>query len=84
MTTVRALAVTVAVMCLGAGSAAPAAAEPAGPDAAAIAAVVQAHVGATRLPGVAVAMIKDDRVLHLGPSSRRPTRAPRRSPCASC
>jgi CubicO group peptidase (beta-lactamase class C family) len=65
MTTVRALAVTVAVMCVGAGSAAPAAAEPAGPDAAAIAAVVQAHVGATRLPGVAVAMIKDDRVLHL-------------------
>jgi CubicO group peptidase (beta-lactamase class C family) len=69
MTTVRALAATVAVAvgCVLAASAAPAAAaEPGEPDAAAIADVVRAHVGAARLPGVAVAVIYEDRVLHVG------------------
>jgi CubicO group peptidase (beta-lactamase class C family) len=65
MTTVRALAVVVAVGCVLAGAAAPAAAEPGEPDAAAIADVVRAHVGATRLPGVAVAVVHDNQVLHL-------------------
>lgn len=62
----RALAMTAAVVCVLASSAAPtAAAEPGEPDAAAIADVVRAHVGATRLPGVAVAVIYEDRVLHV-------------------
>jgi len=65
MTTVRALAVAVAIGCVLAGAAAPAAADVAEPDVGAIAAVVQAHVGATRLPGVAVAVIYEDRVLHV-------------------
>jgi CubicO group peptidase (beta-lactamase class C family) len=66
MTTVRALAVTVAVGCVLAASAAPtAAAEPREPDGPTIADVVRAHVGATRLPGVAVAVVYEDRVLHV-------------------
>jgi CubicO group peptidase (beta-lactamase class C family) len=65
MTKVRALAVTVAVLCVSAGFVAPAAAETAEPEPSAIAEVVGAHVGATRLPGVAVAVIQDDRVVHL-------------------
>src|SRR5688500_14609489 len=66
MATVRALAVTVAVVCVLAASTAPtAAAEPGEPDAAAMADVVRAHVGATRLPGVAVAVLYEDRVVHV-------------------
>jgi CubicO group peptidase (beta-lactamase class C family) len=65
-TTVRALAGTVAVLSVLAGFAAPtAAAEPAGADPAAISELVRAHVGATRLPGVAVAVVDEDRVLHV-------------------
>jgi CubicO group peptidase (beta-lactamase class C family) len=64
--TARALAVA-AVACVLAGVATPAAAaEPGEPDAGTIAALAQAHVGATRLPGVAVAVVHDGRVLHVG------------------
>jgi CubicO group peptidase (beta-lactamase class C family) len=61
---VSALAAAVAALCVLGASAAPSAAAPAGePDAAAIAEVVRAHVGATRLPGVAVAVVHDGRVV---------------------
>lgn len=67
MATMRALVGAAAAVWMLAGIAAPAAAaEPGEPDAAAIAAVVQAHVGAARLPGVAVAVVHDNRVVHVG------------------
>jgi CubicO group peptidase (beta-lactamase class C family) len=63
----RALASAAAAACVLAVLPAPAAAaEPGEPDAAAIAAVVQAHIGPTRLPGAAVAVVHDGRVLHVG------------------
>jgi CubicO group peptidase (beta-lactamase class C family) len=56
----------VAVLCILTGFAAPAAAaEPAGADPVAIGELVRAHVGATRLPGVAVAVLDEDRVVHV-------------------
>jgi CubicO group peptidase (beta-lactamase class C family) len=63
---VRAVAATVAIAGILAGQAAPAAAaEPGEPAPAAIAAAAQEYVGATRLPGVAVAVVHDGRVLHV-------------------
>jgi CubicO group peptidase (beta-lactamase class C family) len=67
MATVRALLGTAVAGWVLAGLAAPAAAaEPAEPDVGAISAVVQAHIGATRLPGVSVAVVHDGRVVHVG------------------
>jgi CubicO group peptidase (beta-lactamase class C family) len=71
MATVRALvgtasAVSMAVCILGGLACPAAAAEPGEPDAAAIAALVEAHIGATRLPGVSVAVVHDGRVVHVG------------------
>ena len=67
MTTVSVLAGITAGVCLLAGLAAPAAAaEPGEPDVATIAEVVRAHVGPTRLPGAAIAVVHDGRVLHVG------------------
>ncbi|HLU57548.1 MAG TPA: serine hydrolase domain-containing protein [Pseudonocardia sp.] len=60
----RVLAVGVALGCVLAGAAPAAAAPPAGPDPASIDEIVRAHVGATRLPGVAVAVVDDDRIVH--------------------
>ncbi|WP_219501894.1 serine hydrolase domain-containing protein [Nonomuraea ceibae] len=54
-----------AVVCLG-PAASPASAAPPRPDPAAIAGVVRANLGPARLPGVAVALVKDGRVLHTG------------------
>ncbi|MHA6618297.1 serine hydrolase domain-containing protein [Pseudonocardia sp. DLS-67] len=63
----RSLAAAGAAACVLAVLPAPAAAaEPGEPDAATIAAVVQAHIGATRLPGAAVAVVHDGRVVHVG------------------
>jgi CubicO group peptidase (beta-lactamase class C family) len=60
-----ALAGVAAAACAVAVLAAPAVvAEPREPDAATVAAVVRAHLGPLRLPGAAVAVIHDGRVLH--------------------
>jgi len=62
-----ALAGAAAAACVLAVLAAPpAAAAPGEPDVAAIDAVVQDHIGPTRLPGVAVAVVHDGRVVHVG------------------